>query len=177
MTRAVIQTKVIIPSDLDPQWILAELEKEMTKFVNKVNAAYLQTVSTWTTPAKFSKSVTVTKSEMRGFSGTNDKRYLWTDEGTKRYTIVPKSSNKSGRLWFQEGYTAKTRPGQIGSFAGGRFGPVVSARSVEHQTEARNFTKTIKAKLEPRFYKDMARARDRGVKRAQDEMSKRAKGP
>lgn len=167
-----IKMEVTLPQNLDPKWVLTELEKEFRRQIGLIESAYLLTITDWDDPAKFEKEITITQSQMRGFSGTNDKRYLWTDEGTKKYTIVPKPSNRRGLLFFQEGYSAKTRPGQIASYAGGRFGPVVKAASVTHQTHARNLTKTIKKKLEPRFHKNIIAAMKRGAAKTQAEMAK-----
>jgi hypothetical protein len=61
--------------------------------VGKIESAYLLTVTTWDTPAKFNKTITIGKDFMIGFVETNDKRYLWLDEGTKARPIVPRGGD------------------------------------------------------------------------------------
>ena len=103
------------------------------------------TVATWETDVKFT-----TRERGRGNKLIFDVRtaseiYHYVSEGTEPHLIVPR--RPLGTLAFQTGYSAKTRPGFIGSMAGGGTGGVAFAKFVQHPgTEGRHFEEAISKK-------------------------------
>lgn len=76
---------------------------------------------------------------------------IWNmlDKGTRAHRIV---ARRAKRLRFAGGFTAKTRPGFIGSQSGGTSGGPVFAQSVMHPgTTARGWSKLIGAKYRSRL--------------------------
>ena len=98
------------------------------------------TFKTW----KHQPVVTV-KERSDGYSITvDDDVWNMLDKGTRAHRIV---ARKAKRLRFFGGYRAKTRPGFIGSQAGGSSGGVVFRQSVMHPgTKARSWSKLIGSK-------------------------------
>lgn len=77
---------------------------------------------------------------------TADNPMVWVDDGTKPHKIRPKTLGPGfgGFLHFQTGHIAKTKPGQIASGPGARFGPFVLAKEVDHPgTDPRDISITI----------------------------------
>lgn len=105
------------------------------------------TVATWETKVRFD-----TQEKEQGtklvFSVTTDNEvYGYVSEGTEPHLIAPRKP--LGALAFQTGYSAKTRPGFIGSSPGGKSGPVAFAKFVQHPgTEGRKFEQAIAKKWE-----------------------------
>ena len=98
------------------------------------------TFKTW----KHQPTVAV-KERSDGYSLTvDDDVWNMLDKGTRAHRIV---ARKAKRLRFFGGYRAKTRPGFIGSQAGGSSGGVVFRQSVMHPgTKARSWSKLIGSK-------------------------------
>lgn len=109
---------------------------------NIIRDDFNRTIRTWRRKPKFDKV------GPRRLSGrlavdvfTEDEIYFYVEAGTRAHIIRPRTAR---RLRFQPRYTAKTRPGVVGSRAGGPRGPFVTARSVVHPgTKARGFSKLI----------------------------------
>ena len=96
------------------------------------------------------KPTVIIKERVDGYSLTVDDA-VWNmlDHGTRAHRIV---ARKAKRLRFFGGYRAKTRPGFIGSQAGGASGGVVFRQSVMHPgTTARGWSKLIGAKYRSRL--------------------------
>lgn len=96
---------------------------------------------TWEHKVKF----TVRKTTRRGRLGitvtTNDRIFGYVNHGTEPHIITPVRARS---LRFQSGYTAKSRPGWIGSQQGGAYGDDVFAQQVSHPgTVARKFDVAI----------------------------------
>lgn len=95
---------------------------------------------------------------------TRDARYKWLNFGTGAqgnkggtpYVIRPR---RAKHLVFQEGYDAKTAPGQLqGTGGGGPFGETVRADLVlHHGIEARKWTEIIMRHHRSRFGKEFMR--------------------
>lgn len=91
-------------------------------------------------------AITITiKERSDGYSLTvEDDVWNMLDHGTRAHRIV---ARRAKRLRFAGGYSAKTRPGFIGSQSGGASGGVVFRQSVMHPgTKARGWSKLIGAK-------------------------------
>ena len=130
------------------------------------------TTKTWKHKPDFVKEVDTKASPVQVLVGTDDEIYRFVDEGTKPHPIFAGAytgkSNKKA-LAFQWGgkgsYRAKTKPGFIGSRAGGPTGPFVAFPYVQHPgTKPRHFDKIIQKKWTPRFKRLMERAMSAGAK-------------
>ena len=90
------------------------------------------------------------KERADGYSITvKDDIWNMLDHGTRAHRIV---ARRAKRLRFAGGFTAKTRPGFIGSTAGGSGGDPVFRQSVMHPgTTARGWSKLIGAKYRSRL--------------------------
>jgi len=169
----VIQMKAIRPGRLNIETIMQEIEAQLQLEGKYIESEFEKTTATWTNRPAFETLTDTTGGNLAVLVGTDDPIYRYVDEGTRPHRIVPKSSNRSGRLFFQSGYVAKTSPGVIGSRAGGKFGNVVVARAVNHPgTKARGFSKQIEAKTRNRFKRNMQAAMKRGAEKAQADMAK-----
>lgn len=123
--------------------VLKELKGALAHTGNIIRDDFKKTVRTWRRKVGFSKV------GPRNVGGgvlavdvfTEDEIYFFVERGTKAHIIRPRNA---ARLSFRSGYSAKTRPGVVGSRAGGPKGPFVTARAVLHPgTQARNFAPTI----------------------------------
>ena len=87
----------------------------------------------------------IVKERSDGYSLTvDDAVWQMLDVGTRAHRIV---ARRAKRLRFFGGYRAKTRPGFIGSQAGGSSGGPVFRQSVMHPgTKARSWSKLIGSK-------------------------------
>lgn len=99
-----------------------------------------KTTATWQHKPTFA-----IKEQPTGFLvGTDDDVWNMLDVGTRAHLII---ARRAKRLRFSSGFTAKTRPGFVGSQAGGASGGPVFAQSVQHPgTTARGWSKLIAAK-------------------------------
>lgn len=116
-----------------------------------------QTTATWKDRVRF-----VIEKDRRGYRVfTKDDIYRFVDEGTRPHIIRAKRAKV---LAFQGGYAAKTRPGVIGSTAGGPSGGMQYAKEVHHPgTQARRFTKIIYAKWQKLVARRVQKAINAGV--------------
>lgn len=130
---------------------LKQLQRDATKVISRQIKADLDDITaTWETPVDF---------DIRNVSGsrnlivrieTDSDIFGYVNFGTRPHTIEPKDPD--GWLRFRRGYDAKTTPGILQSFPGGKSGGFVYRKSVKHPgTEARNFTGRIQEKYKPRF--------------------------
>ena len=87
----------------------------------------------------------IIKEQQDGFLvGTDDDVWNMLDKGTRAHRII---ARRAKRLRFAGGFTPKTRPGFVGSQAGGVNGGPVFVQSVQHPgTTARGWAKLIAAK-------------------------------
>lgn len=90
------------------------------------------------------------KERSDGYSLTvDDDVWNMLDKGTRAHRII---ARKAKRLRFFGGYRAKTRPGFIGSQAGGSSGGPVFRQVVNHPgTKARSWSKLIGSKYRARL--------------------------
>jgi len=103
-------------------------------------ADFEKTAATWQHQPGF-----VVKEQPSGYLvGTDDAVWGMLDVGTRAHRIV---ARRAKRLRFAGGFTAKTRPGFVGSQAGGSTGGPVFAQGVNHPgTTARGWSKLIASK-------------------------------
>lgn len=115
-------------------------KKGMRDAAEAAKTDFEKTTATWRTEVEF-----VIKEQPSGFLvGTDNLIWKFGDVGTRAHRIV---ARRAKRLRFSSGFTAKTRPGFVGSQAGGSTGGPVFAQSVQHPgTTARGWSKLIAAK-------------------------------
>ncbi|MFH1553483.1 MAG: hypothetical protein ABII76_01270 [Pseudomonadota bacterium] len=103
-----------------------------------------QATHTWEPKVDFKVKigrVLTSSKELRVDITTNDKRYLYVDQGTKPHIIRAK---RAKTLAFPSQFTPKTRPGEIGSGHGSHGGPTVYTQEVHHPgTKPRKFSVEI----------------------------------
>lgn len=164
----VIVVKEIKPSRLDSSIFMAAFETAARVAAEEIAKDFEATTRTWSKKPSFQRLVSVGPASIDVLVGTDDPIYGYVDEGTRPHVIVPVHAK---RLIFQAGYKAKTTPGVIGSQGGGPFGKQVAALIVRHPgTEARNFSKTIQKKWQPKFKKLMEAALRQAVAASGQEM-------
>ena len=158
-----VKFEAIIPKNLAGFFDFKKLERELIRAlddtIREVEKDYKRTVKTW------KKKPTFTKINPRKLFGALDAKvttkneiYFFVEEGTRPHVIRPR---QGGRLRFQAGYRAKTKPRVIGSTPGGSFGPLVSSGGVLHPgTAPRHFSneiakrrkKMLKSKVQGAFF-------------------------
>lgn len=101
---------------------------------------FAKTTATWQ-----HKPDWIIKEQKDGFLvGTDDDVWNMLDKGTRAHRII---AHRAKRLRFAGGFKAKTRPGFVGSQAGGSSGGPVFAQGVDHPgTTARGWSKLVAAK-------------------------------
>lgn len=99
-----------------------------------------KTTATWR-----NKPDWIIKEQKDGFLvGTANDIWNMLDKGTRAHRII---ARRAKRLRFGSGFTAKTRPGFIGSQAGSSGGAPVFVQGVDHPgTTARGWSKLIASK-------------------------------
>ena len=120
---------------------------------------FKDTVKTWEHKVVFKLEMkvvgvgTLGAKEMTTEVTTDDEIYRYVDQGTKPHIIRPKYAK---RLAFPSIFSPKSRPRSLKAEAGSR-GPVDTFRQEVHHpgTEARDFTKEIKALVSVTFRKAM----------------------
>lgn len=126
---------------------------------------YNKITATWSTPADFKIKVSLKRTEPVGrvTTSTTDKRFVWADEGTPRHPITARNSKT---LAFQSGYRRKTRPRQIRSFKGGKYGPLRTPVTVVHPgIQPGEFSETIakKARQSGEWSERVQKAINKGI--------------
>lgn len=118
------------------------VNRAMDKVAIRVQSMLEDTTSTWKHEVRF--AISAPSWDKREIS-TNDEVYGYVNFGTRPHLIGPRNARY---LRFASNYTAKTRPGVIGSGPGGPSGSMVFFRGVVMHpgTKPRKFTKEI-AKL------------------------------
>lgn len=96
---------------------------------------------TWERKVKFNVRQTTRSGRLGITVTTNDRIFHYVNHGTEPHIITPV---RAQALHFLSGYTAKSRPGWIGSQEGGAYGDDVFTQRVSHPgTEARKFDVAI----------------------------------
>ena len=136
------------------------IEKRYQQTAQAIKRDFDAITKTWDHEVKFTIRKT-TRSGRRGITvTTNDRIFGYVNNGTEPHIITPV---RARALHFQEGYTAKSRPGWIGSQDGGPFGDDVYAQQVNHPgTDARKFDVAIarrrQKELQSKLNQDIAKA-------------------
>ena len=104
------------------------LRDAMKEFGDILLKRHQDATSTWDPKVDFDVKlgkVSTGTTELTVEVTTKDERYLFVDQGTRRHWVEPK---RASVLAFPSSYTAKTRPGEIGSSSGGGSGPIVFSK-------------------------------------------------
>lgn len=132
-------------------------EKMRSKTGPDIKKEFEKTVDGWETAPDFRVTVyeSVNSIITHVFpSGIGTAQYVRVNEGVGPHLITPR--RRGGRLRFQTGYRAATRPRVIGSRSKGRFGNEITALAVRHPGfEARKFDEVIADEYTPTFEQDM----------------------
>lgn len=161
---SVVKAKQIKPARLKEKEMRLELLNELRKVAKDIRKDFEKTTSTWKHKPKFEEVISLAGGGPSVLVGTDDEIYRYVNEGTKKHIIKPK---KAKILRFPGTYSAKTRPGVIGSSAGGPSGDDVFAHAVMHPgTKARNFEKAISDKWDKTYKRRMEEAMKRAVEKS-----------
>lgn len=148
MTKSAFRLEAITPKvDWKPKDIERAIEKAVHKTANLVLQDYKAVARTWDHKPAFDLVIQESDGAYSITAGTDDEIFGYVDRGTKPHIIRPR---KARLLKFRGGYRAKTRPGVIGSNAGGAAGgSFTSAYFVLHPgTQKRGFTEAIRKRRE-----------------------------
>jgi len=147
----VIKIKAIVPKrrTLDPKRQQQAIDAGLKEAADEAVKDFEATTSTWNTDVEF-----VAKQQKDGYligPAKSKGGDIWEmlNKGTKPHDIVAKKI----ALRFPGGpYRAKTRPGFIGSQAGGSSGPIIFRPKVHHPgTAPRGWSKIIRKKWQSRL--------------------------
>ena len=160
-----ITFRAIKPGAFNLKALEAELKKAQRDWMTKVVKEYQGTTKNWKHKVAFTGRMSergmVTTTEV----GTDDEIYGYVDEGTRPHIIRPK--RPGGTLAFPSVSVPKTKPGSLVSGSGKRGSVDTFRKEVHHPgTEARDFSKQIKKKMEPVLEADMQNAMGRGAKKS-----------
>lgn len=159
----VLETKIIKPQKMNVDAIRAEIEAALEKEGKEVKQRYEKTTATWKHKPKFEILTDVSGDEAQVLVGTDDEIYGYVDQGTRPHVI---SARRAPTLAFQTGFQPKTKPRQIKSYRGKKFGPRVFPRQVRHPgTKAREFSDRIAEMRRRPFTRLMIQALQRGSKK------------
>jgi len=144
-----MNVEVVIPKELFDLEKFKRLQKaHMASVALAVKRDFESIVKQWNNKPVF--EIQYGKDEIT--VGTDDEIFSLVDTGSPRHAIAPV---RAKQLKFQKGYKAKTSPEVIGSRRGGKNGPIVVARSVNHPGfQARKFIDAVAKKNNTKFFSD-----------------------
>lgn len=123
----------------------------MHKAEREILKDFQKTVATWDHEVKFQTQISL-KGGPTVLVGTDDELYGLVSRDSPEHDISPKDPD--GFLAYKTGFTPKSKPGVIGSFAGGKHGTYTRRKKVRHPGhKGRKFDETIAKLWEPRFKK------------------------
>jgi hypothetical protein len=157
----VVVFKSIKPKALKTEVFNQELARVRDEIATEIAKDYESTVRTWKRKPEFVTEVSMDGGPKIEVS-TDDEIYRYVEEGTKPHLIRPR---RAKALLFPSGYRAKTLVRSIGSLPGGSHGKTVAAQVVHHPgTLARQFSRVIWERWQPRFRQRMTNALNRAAK-------------
>jgi hypothetical protein len=129
---------------------IEELTNKVLKKVAQLEARSLRRgTETWNNKPTFSVQQSATGYQVV----TTDQQWLWVNFGTPPHTIAPRNAKV---LAYRGDFTPKTRPGFVGSRAGGKTGEFVFRGPVQHPgVEARRFDERNLEKLDERIDREI----------------------
>lgn len=136
--------------------VTARIGSAMTGLAKIAQKVLQSNTQGWNPPVNF--SITGSFNQGQITVGTDDIRYKWVDDGTRRHVI---RARRAKVLRFSSGYVPKTRPGSFIIGAGTRSGGMIYRASVNHPgIKARNISKRVQQVIDPQ----LERAVDRAIK-------------
>lgn len=138
-------------------------ERAALKASPKIAALYEATYDTWDEKPTLQIKITPRRLEVQ-LTGEKAIHWKYIDEGTAPRDILPKASNKSGKLHFQAGWQAKTSRGSLSSGSGGKSGPYVHPTQVggdvtaQQSIEARHWSPLIREKTQSIMREEITKA-------------------
>jgi len=152
MAQIVKEFGAIKPTKFKPTEVAKAIAEALVFEAGKIKEDFDRTTETWTQRPRFSEPIVVrsgTSIQCQVF--TNDPRWVVLDSGTGARAIFPRFPGRA--LSFQPGYKAKTRPRQLRSWPGGRFGDKVARAAVYGYKgiRAREFVATAQEKHQKSF--------------------------
>lgn len=149
----------IIPRPLNVSGIQQALIDGMRDVGQRIREDFEETIKTWKHKPKFDPAFPIPKVSFDSISvmtETDDQRYRWTNDGTKRH-FIPFPGGKT--LVFPSEFIPKTFPGIIGSGVGFSGGNTMFSAGLMHPgTEPRDFSGHIGDKNLGNFKLTMDRA-------------------
>ena len=167
---ATIVFKLIKPPKLKDGVFRLEMLNAMRKSGTVIKGDFEKTTATWKRKPKFEVDISLTGPGPIVLVDTNDEIYNYVNSGTKPHPIFAgiytgKSNKKA--LAFPSRFTAKTKPGYIGSMRGSSGGKTVVVPYVNHPgTKARSFDKVIQKRRQKWFKKEMEAAMKEAAKKS-----------
>jgi hypothetical protein len=139
---------------LGPGKVNRALARAANKAKPRIIRQFQRTTSTWRHKPTFAARSGLSSGGLTLDIGTNDRIYGYVSNGTPAHVIRPR---RAPLLRFQSGYRAKTRPNSLSSGAGGKYGPYVVAKEVNHPgTKARKFDAAVLREEKPRITQDIS---------------------
>jgi hypothetical protein len=159
---SVLAWKTIKPARLKDKEMQRELRNAIARAGRAILKDYGRTVRTWNEKPEFETVTTLMTGKPPGPSilvGTDDVVYKFVDEGTKPHEIwagIYTGKSDKRTLAFQPNSRPKTTPGNLDAGPGSKSGAYVNPPMVHHPgTKARDFTKMLQEKWEPKFRDEM----------------------
>lgn len=155
--KLTFRIEAIVPKDVNFATLFkAAYSGALKEVAEEIKGDFEDVTRTWKHKPKFIIRVTERGGQLGITISTSDVVFGYVNYGTKAHVIRPK---KAKRLVFQTGYSAKSKPGFIGSKPGGASGPTVTATEVHHPgTEARKFDVAIARRRQKSLKSKMDRA-------------------
>lgn len=142
-----LEIRVIKPRRfIDPAKMRAAIEKAYNEVAEGAKADLEKTTATWDHGVKFEIFRPFGASGGIYVTTDSDLYELVSERGARPHTIVPRALK---RLRYRKPFKAKTIPGVIASYRGGKGNIIVSARRVHHPGfKARRFISLVTKKWE-----------------------------
>lgn len=163
-----ILTKAIKPRKLKKEVFRQEFEVEAEAISKDILLDFELTTATWKTKVKFERLVSVGPNSIDVFVGTDNKIYLYINDGTRGHFVAPV---RASALRFPKVYKAKSMPGVIASGSGGASGGFAYSKGhFVKGIKARKFDKTIQKMWRKKYKRRMEKALSRATKKSNHAM-------
>jgi len=165
-----ILTKKIRPDKFNKAEFSIEFALAAKKISKEMKKEFEITTIGWKTDVDFAELVLLGPDSIDILVDTTNEIYGYVNSGTRPHVIAAKKGKRLAFRWGGPGsYSAKTASGkQVHNPAGGKSsGSMIFPQAVNHPgTKARDFDKTIKKLMEPKFKREMEKALKKGVERS-----------
>lgn len=154
------RSKVILPSiPTNPRSVVNDMKRAAKLTSQQIRRDFQKTVRTWKKQPDF---IVSQRKILGGYiysCYTENEIYMYVNNGTKPHIIrATRGVNFVTPLAFNYPYTAKTRPGVLKSFKGGKGSNFAQAIEVQHPgTKARKFDEIIQKRFKERWVRESNR--------------------